>query len=62
MVQRSKAIRSKSRNKLRKKPRERGMSSITRALQQFDEGESVYIVIDTSIHKVMTSIHFKGYC
>ena len=61
MVKRSKGIRSKSRKILRKKPRERGIHSITRALQQFEEGESVNIVIDSSMHKGMPHIRFQGY-
>ena len=61
MVKRSKGIRSKSRNLLRKKPRERGIHSITRALQHFKEGESVNIVIDSSVHKGMPHIRFHGY-
>ncbi len=60
MVKRSKGIRSKSRKILRKKPRERGIHSITRALQHFEEGESVNIVIDSSIHKGMPHIRFQG--
>ena len=46
---------------LRKKPRERGISSITRALQHFKEGESVNIIIDPSVHKGMPHIRFQGY-
>lgn len=61
MVKRSKGIRSKSRKLLRKKPRERGIHSITRALQQFEEGESVNIVIDSAVHKGMPHIRFHGY-
>lgn len=61
MVKRSKGIRSKSRKILRKKPRERGIHSITRALQHFEEGESVNIVIDSSVHKGMPHIRFQGY-
>ena len=60
MVKRSKGLRSKSRHILRKKPRDRGMISITRALQQFVEGERVNIVIDPSIHKGMPHIRFHG--
>ena len=60
MVKRSKGIRSKSRHILRKKPRKRGKSSITRALQQYEEGDSVNIVIDSSIHKGMPHIRFHG--
>ena len=61
MVKRSKGIRSKSRQILRKKPRNKGIKSITRALQQFEEGDSVNIVIDPSIHKGMPHIRFHGY-
>jgi large subunit ribosomal protein L21e len=61
LVKRSKGIRSKSRKILRKKPRERGIHSITRALQHFEDGESVNIVIDSSVHKGMPHIRFQGY-
>ena len=61
MIQRSKGIRSKSRKKLSKRPRERGISSITKALQQFEKGDYVDIVIDPSIHKGMPHIRFQGY-
>jgi large subunit ribosomal protein L21e len=61
MVKRSKGIRSKSRKILRKKPRERGIHSITRALQEFEEGQSVNIVIDPSVHRGMPHIRFQGH-
>lgn len=61
MVKRSKGIRSKSRNILKKRPREHGIKSITRALQQFEDGESVNIVIDSAVHKGMPHIRFHGY-
>lgn len=61
MVKRSKGIRSKSRHILRKKPRSRGISSITRALQQFEEGDMVSIVLDPSVHKGMPHVRFQGY-
>ena len=61
MVKRSKGIRSKSRKILRKKPRERGIHSIRRALQQFEEGDSVNIVIDSAMHKGMPHIRFQGH-
>ena len=61
MVTRSKGIRSKSRNILKKRPREHGIKSITRALQQFEKGESVNIVIDSAVHKGMPHIRFHGY-
>ena len=61
MVKRSKGIRSKSRHIMRKKPRNRGISSITRALQQFEEGDRVSVVIDPSHHKGMPHHRFQGY-
>ena len=60
MVKRSRGIRSKSRKLLRKRPRDRGIHSITRALQHFEEGDSVDIVIDSSVHKGMPHIRFHG--
>jgi len=60
MVERSKGIRSKTRSILRKKPRTRGLSSITRAMQQFNVGDHVNIDIDSSIHKGMPTPHFQG--
>lgn len=61
MVKRSKGLRSKSRHILRKKPRHRGLNSITSALQDFEEGESVSIVIDPSVHKGMPHVRFQGH-
>ena len=61
MVRRSKGLRSKSRHILRKKPRYRGYSSITRSLQQFNDGEKVNVVIDPSVHRGMPHVRFQGY-
>ena len=60
MVKRSRGIRSKSRHVLRKKPRDRGISPITRAIQQFEIGDSVSIVIDSSVHRGMPHPRFQG--
>lgn len=61
MVKRSRGKRSKSRHVLRKKPRERGLSSIKRAVQQFEIGERVNINLDPSVHKGMPHHRFHGY-
>ena len=61
MVKRSKGLRSKSRQILRKRPRDRGFTTITKSLQQFESGESVNIVIDSAIHKGMPHIRYHGY-
>ena len=60
MVKRSKGIRSKSRHILRKKPRTRGISPVTRALQQFEIGDNVNIDIDSSFHRGMPHPRFNG--
>ena len=60
MVKRSKGTRSKSRYIMRKKPRTRGVSSITRALQQFEVGVNVSIDINSSVHKGMPHPRFQG--
>ncbi|MEA2054348.1 MAG: 50S ribosomal protein L21e [Candidatus Thermoplasmatota archaeon] len=60
MVRRSRGARSKTRQILRKKPRERGLSPITRALQEFEKGEKVSIVIDPSIHKGIPHRRYHG--
>ncbi|MCK4415624.1 MAG: 50S ribosomal protein L21e [Thermoplasmatales archaeon] len=60
MVKRSRGIRSKSRHILRRKPRDRGISSITRAIQQFETGDSVSVIIDPSVHKGMPHPRFQG--
>ena len=61
MVKRSKGTRSKSRHIMRKKPRTRGVSSSTKALQQFEIGTNVSINIDSAVHKGMPHHRFQGY-
>jgi large subunit ribosomal protein L21e len=60
MVKRSKGMRSKTRQKLSRYPRDRGLSPITRVLQVFEEGEYANIVIDPSIHKGQPHPRFHG--
>jgi large subunit ribosomal protein L21e len=61
LVKRSRGIRSKSRKILRKRPRDRGLNSIKRALQEFKEGDYVNIVIDPSVHRGMPHVRFQGH-
>ena len=60
MVRRSQGMRNSTRHKLSRSKRERGLSPITRALQQFTEGNSVNIVIDPSIQKGQPHPRFHG--
>jgi len=46
---------------MRKKPRTRGVTSVTRALQQFEVGANVSIDIDSAVHKGMPHHRFQGY-
>jgi large subunit ribosomal protein L21e len=52
--------RRKSRYKLKKSARERGLSPISKAIQEFTTGQSVHIDIDPSIHKGMPHPKFHG--
>ncbi len=60
-MKRSKGTRSKSRYIMRKKPRTRGISAVTRAMQQFEIGSSVSVDIDSAVHKGMPHHRFQGY-
>ncbi len=62
MVRRSKGIRSKTRNILRKSVRQKGMPPITRSFARFEEGERVNIVIEPSVHGGMPHTRFQGLC
>jgi large subunit ribosomal protein L21e len=46
---------------MRKKPRTRGVTSSTKALQQFEVGANVSINIDSAVHKGMPHHRFQGY-
>ncbi len=61
MVQASKGPRERTRHKFRKRPRERGLSPITRALQTFETGEKAAIVVDPGVHKGQPNKRFHGY-
>jgi large subunit ribosomal protein L21e len=59
-MQRTKGIRKASRNKLRKRPREKGMPPITRILRSFKIGDKVSIKIEPSVHKGMPHHRYQG--
>ncbi len=60
MVRRSHGFRVKTRKKLRKKPRDRGMPPISKGFRTFETGSYVAVVIDPSIHKGMPHPRFQG--
>ncbi|MDD3043787.1 MAG: 50S ribosomal protein L21e [Methanosarcinaceae archaeon] len=49
-----------TRYKLQKTVRERGISPVVRAIQEFEEGQMVHIDIDPSIQKGMPNAKFQG--
>ncbi len=52
--------RRKSRYKLKKTVREKGLSPISRAIQEFQEGDIVNIDLDSSIQNGMPHPKFQG--
>ena len=56
----SHGIRRKTRYKLKKSIREKGLSPVSRSIQVFEQGEMVHIKIDPSIHKGMPNPKFHG--
>lgn len=53
-------MRKKSRNKLSKTVRRRGISPVVRVIQEFEAGAKVHVLIDPSIHKGMPHPRFHG--
>ena len=60
MAKRSRGLRSGSRHKMSRPTKERGLSPITRSLQSFDDGDTVSVVIDPSLHKGQPHHRFHG--
>jgi large subunit ribosomal protein L21e len=61
MVKRSKGIMVKTRNILRKRPRDRGMPPITKYVKDFDIGERANIVIEPSSQKGQPHRRYQGH-
>lgn len=59
-MRRSRGFRSKSRDKLTKKVRKGESNLITKAMQQFENGEKVAIVIDPAVHHGMPHPRYHG--
>lgn len=60
MVKASKGIMEKSRQKLRRRARQRGLSPITHSLRTFEIGDRATILIDASIQKGWPHHRFHG--
>ena len=60
MSGRSKGLRNKSRSKMTKHPREQGLSSITRAIQELPLGTRVSIILDSGVAKGQPHHRYQG--
>ncbi len=56
----SHGMKRKTRDKLSKTTRARGISPVVRAIQEFEPGAKVHVLIDPSIHKGMPHPRFHG--
>jgi len=61
MVERSRGSRSKTRHKLSKHYKERGIPRTRMVTQTFKEGDLVHVRIDPSVHRGMPHPRFHGY-
>ena len=52
--------RKKTRYKFKKDLRKRGMAPVTSIMQEFEEGQKVHIVVDSSVQKGMPHRRFHG--
>ncbi|MBS1264001.1 MAG: 50S ribosomal protein L21e [Methanonatronarchaeales archaeon] len=60
MVRKSKGFKNHSRQKLKKGDRERGLTSIARAITRYSPGDMVHIDIDPGEHRGMPHPRFQG--
>jgi len=60
MSGRSKGIRSKSRSKMTKHPRQHGLSPVSRAVQELPEGTRVSIILDPGVVKGQPHPRYHG--
>ncbi|MGC8816265.1 MAG: 50S ribosomal protein L21e [Candidatus Hadarchaeum sp.] len=60
MSGRSKGLRSKSRKKLTKHPREKGLSPVSRAVQDLPVGSKVSIILDPGVVKGQPHPRYHG--
>lgn len=59
-MSKSQGFRRRSRHILRKSPRTRGKQPLSRLLQEYEEGDKVVIIIDSSVHKAMPHHRYHG--
>ena len=57
----SKGYRAKTRSLLRRPPRERGKTGLSKILYEYKKGEKAVVKIDPSVHKGMPHNRFQGH-
>jgi len=60
MGRKAKGYRRKTRSLLKRKPRERGKTSLSKILYEYKLGEKVVVKIDPSVHKGMPHRRYHG--
>ena len=60
MGRKAKGYRRKTRYLLRRKPRERGKTGLSKLLREYEVAEKVVIKLDPSVHKGMPHRRFHG--
>ena len=60
MGRKAKGFRRKTRSLLRRKPRERGKTGLSKILHEYETGEKVVVKIDPSVHKGMPHRRYHG--
>ena len=60
MGRKAKGFRRKTRSLLKRKPRERGKTGLSKILYEYETGEKVVVKIDPSVHKGMPHRRYHG--
>jgi len=59
-MKKSKGLRSKTRTVLKKEPRERGTTGLSKLLHEYKSGDKVVIKVDSGVHKGMPHRRYFG--
>lgn len=59
-MSKSRGYRAKTRSLLKRKPREKGKTGLSKILREYDSGEKVVIKLDPSVHKGMPHRRYHG--
>lgn len=60
MGRKAKGFRRRTRSLLRRRPRERGKSGLSKILHEYEPGEKIVVKLDSSVHKGMPHRRYHG--